>query len=78
MSDNSFIVVCPKCGQKNRYRFGGGAGPVCGRCKSPLAEAIADVIMKVAQERRTRRHADFADELKDVASRYAEEKRSKN
>jgi thioredoxin len=36
----SSIVVCPRCGQKNRVAIG-KAGPVCGRCDSPLPEAGA-------------------------------------
>lgn len=37
MNTDSFIVVCPACGAKNRIpRERWGDAAVCGKCKSPL------------------------------------------
>lgn len=37
MSEDTLIIPCPRCGQKNRVpRQRLAEGPVCGRCQAPL------------------------------------------
>lgn len=76
MADESFIVRCSNCGQKNRAVL--RAGVSCGRCKAPLAKDMADAMVSAASERGKRERAEMFDDIRATMEKRAREKDNQN